>query len=150
MEDLLKISEISVTYKPKKANKPIIKSSDDAARIARQFFPEETINLQERFIAMYLNRANRLIGVYTVSIGGITGTIADTRLILSVALKTVATSIILLHNHPSGSLKPSNADLSLTSKIKEAARYMDILVADHLIVSPEIDTYYSFADEGLM
>jgi len=116
--------------------------------IARKFFPEDSINLQERFIAMYLNRANRVIGIYLVSIGGITGTVADTRLILGVALKTAAVGIILAHNHPSGNLKPSRVDEDLTRRIKEAAQYMDIKVLDHLILGPVDNGYYSFADEG--
>ena len=99
---------------------------------------------------MYLNRSNRVLGVYPVSLGGITGTIADIRLILSVALKIVATCIVLAHNHPSGSLKPSRADIELTSKIKEAAKYMHITLMDHLILSPEEDQYLSFADEGFL
>lgn len=98
---------------------------------------------------MYLNRANRVIGVYKVSVGGITGTVADPRLILSVALKSAATSIILAHNHPSGNLKPSRADLELTTKIKTAAQLMDITVLDHLIVTSD-EGFLSFADEGLM
>ena len=99
---------------------------------------------------MYLNRANRVIGVFPVSTGGITATIADPRLILAVALKTGACSIILAHNHPSGNLKPSHADEELTHKIKEAAKFMDIKVIEHLIISPDREMYYSFADEGLM
>lgn len=148
MENTFTISEISVTYKPKKADRPIIATAHDAMIIARKFFPEDSINLQERFIAMYLNRANRVIGIYLVSIGGITGTVADTRLILGVALKTAAVGIILAHNHPSGNLKPSRVDEDLTRRIKEAAQYMDIKVLDHLILGPVDNGYYSFADEG--
>ena len=150
MEELLTIAEISVSYKPKKADRPKITTSSEAVKIARMFFPPETIELQERFIAMYLNRANKVIGVYPVSIGGITGTVADPRLILAVALKVAACSIILAHNHPSGSLMPSRADEELTLKIKEAAKYMDIRVIEHLILSPDENTYYSFADEGIL
>lgn len=150
MKELLTISEIHVSYRPKKAHRPKIISSQDAIEVARQFFSDDTISLQESFIAMYLNRANRVIGVYPVSTGGITGTVADTRLILSVALKVVATAIILVHNHPSGNMTPSNADMSLTQKIKVAASYMDIQVTDHLILSPEVGCYYSFAEEGLL
>jgi len=150
MQELLTISEITVSYKPKRAHKPLITTSTDAAAIARRFFPDDTIGLQESFIAIYLNRANRVIGVYLVSTGGITGTVADPRLILAVALKVVAVSIILCHNHPSGSLKPSRADEELTQKIKEAAKYMDIKVIEHLILSPDENSYYSFADEGLL
>lgn len=149
MEHLLKISEITVQYKPAKANKPKIISSSEALSIIRCFFQEDTIDLQEQFVAMYLNRANRVIGVYKVSMGGITGTVADPRLILSVALKSAATSIILAHNHPSGNLKPSKADIDLTMKIKAAAVLMDITVLDHLIITSD-EGFLSFADEGLI
>ena len=150
MENTFTISEISVTYQPQKGNRPIIATSHDAMTIARKFFPEDTIHLQERFVAIYLNRANRVIGIYLVSIGGITGTVADTRLILAVALKTAATSIVLAHNHPSGNLKPSKADEELTRRIAEGAKLMDINILDHIILSPETGAYYSFADEGLI
>jgi DNA repair protein RadC len=144
------IAEISVNYNPSNADKPTIICSIDAYVLFLDFFPKETISLQESFVAMYLNRANRVIGIYLASTGGITGTVADVRLILSVALKTAATGIMLAHNHPSGSLKPSGADIELTNKIKEAAKFMDINVLDRMILSPEDGKYYSFADEGLM
>ena len=86
--------------------------------------------------------------MYEVSSGGITGTVADPRLILAAAIKSLAVAIVLAHNHPSGNLKPSQADEQLTAKIKEAAKYHDINVLDHIIVTP--DAYYSFADEGLL
>lgn len=144
------ISEISVSYNPKIKDQPIITHSEDAYRIFYSCFPEETIQLQERFFVMYLNRSNTVLGIYPVSTGGITGTVADPRLILAVALKGAATAIMLCHNHPSGSLKPSNADIDLTFKIKEAARYLDITILDHIIVSPIRGEYLSFVDEGLL
>lgn len=150
MENLINVSEISVSYKPAKAHRPVIKSSSEAASIVRQFFPDGTMELQERFMAMYLNRANRVIGVYPVSVGGITGTVADPRIILAVALKVLAVNIILFHNHPSGSLQPSRADMTLTEKIKQAALYHDIAVVDHLILTSDEGVYYSFADEGYL
>lgn len=150
MKHLLTIREISVSYKPRKADRPLITTSLDAMILARQFFPLETIALQETFMAMYLNKANKVIGIYPLSIGGITGTVADIRLILSVALKAAATGIILFHNHPSGSLMPSQPDIALTQKTKEAALYMDIKVLDHIILAPDMGIYYSFADEGLL
>jgi DNA repair protein RadC len=101
------------------------------------------------FVVMYLNRANHVIGVYKLSLGGITGTIADPRLILATALKVAASSIILAHNHPSSNLKPSKADELLTNKIKQGALFMDIQVSDHLILSSS-EGYYSFADEGMI
>ena len=88
-----------------------------------------------------------MIGSYQLSKGGITGTIADVRLILSVALKTLATGLILAHNHPSGNLKPSEADIQLPQKVKDAAKLMDIEVLDHMILSS--NGYFSFTDDGL-
>jgi DNA repair protein RadC len=102
----------------------------------------------EVFAVIFLNRANKINGFRIISEGGITGTVADPRIILKKALEEDAVSIILCHNHPSGSLKPSRADEELTHKIKEAAKFFDIKVLDHLIVGD--DGYYSFADEGIL
>ena len=102
----------------------------------------------EVFAVVYLNRANKIIQLEIISEGGLTGTVADPRIILRKALEHSATSIILSHNHPSGNLKPSRQDEDLTSKIKEAALYLDISVIDHIIVSEE--GYFSFADKGLL
>ena len=99
---------------------------------------------------MYLNRANRVLGIYPMSSGGITGTVVDIRLILSIALTTATTSIILAHNHPSGNMKTSKTDLELTNRIKEGAKLMDIKLLDHLIISPVDREYFSFADNGLI
>jgi DNA repair protein RadC len=103
---------------------------------------------REVFAVIFLNKANKVNHFEIISSGGITGTVADPRVILKKALEENAVSIILCHNHPSGSLRPSRADEELTAKIKEAARYFDIKVIDHIIVSE--DGYYSFADEGLL
>ena len=100
----------------------------------------------EVFALLFLNRANRIRHFEIISTGGMTGTVADPRIILKKALEEDAVSIILCHNHPSGNLRPSRADEELTSKIRHAARYFDIQVLDHIIVSTE--GYYSFADEG--
>ena len=99
---------------------------------------------------MYLNRMNRVLGVYPMSMGGISGTVVDIRLILSIALTTASTAIILCHNHPSGNMKSSQADIELTTRIKECAKLMDIKLLDHLIISPTEGEYYSMADEGLL
>ena len=140
------VAEIEVVYKPAISDKPIISSSLDAYNVLVNFFPSETLCLQERFVAMYLNRSNRVNGVYHMSTGGITGTVVDIRLLLSVALKTAATGIILAHNHPSGNLKPSETDKELTNKIKKASEYMDIKLLDHLIIS--FGAYLSFSEQG--
>lgn len=97
---------------------------------------------------MYLNRANRVIGIHRHSTGGVAGTVVDTKQILAVALKSNASSLILCHNHPSLNLQPSQADLEITRKIKQAAQTMDLSLLDHLIITSE--GYYSFADEGVL
>ena len=139
-------AEIQISYIPKKTLGNKISCSEDAYQLLKDFYPQETISLQERFVVAYLNRAHNVIGVYEASVGGLTGTIADPRLILSVALKIAATSIILSHNHPSGNLNPSNTDQELTHKIREACKYLDINVLDHIIITPK--TFYSFADSS--
>lgn len=125
--------------------KKIISTSND---IADYLMAKLKDYRHEVFAVMYLNRANKINHFEIVSEGGITGTVADPRIILKKALEEDAVSIILCHNHPSGSLKPSRADEDLTHKIKEAAKYFDIRVLDHMIVSDA--GYFSFADEGLL
>jgi len=146
---ITQVAEISVSYRPAIANKPIIKCALDAYVVLREFFTPETIQVNEQFLVMYLNKANRVLGVYPAFVGGITSSIVDLRLILSIALKTLATSVVLCHNHPSGSLSPSKQDIDVTQRIKEAAKYLDIVVQDHLIVTFE-QKYFSFADDGLL
>jgi DNA repair protein RadC len=143
------IAEIRLYYKPKKETRPKISCSADGYNQALKFFDKNTIALQEQFIVLYLNRANLVLGGHKVFTGGLTGTVADVRLILGIALKACACSIIISHNHPSGNLKPSGADQELTNKLKEAGKLMDITLLDHIILSPE-GTFYSFADEGLI
>lgn len=102
----------------------------------------------EVFAVVFLNRALKVKNYKIISRGGLTGTVADPRVILKHAIDEGATSIILSHNHPSGSLNPSRADKELTFKIKQAASFLDIIVSDHIIVGDE--GYFSFADEGLI
>jgi len=149
MTKLFEVSEILVSYKPKIGRKPVIASSLDAYNILLPFFSTETIALQEQFVALYLNRSNRVLGGYKLSTGGITGTVADIRLILSVALNIAALGIILAHNHPSGNLRPSRADEELTANIKNAAKFMEVKILDHIIFGEE-NQYFSFADEGIL
>jgi DNA repair protein RadC len=125
--------------------KAIITTSTDMANYLRSALKDYR---HEVFAVVFLNRANKVNHFEIISEGGITGTVADPRIILKKALDADAVSIILSHNHPSGSLKPSRADEELTLKIKEAARYFDIRVIDHIIVSEE--GYYSFSDEGIL
>ena len=125
--------------------KPVMTSSADIARFLQSKLRDQR---RELFGVLFLNRSNRLNHFEIVSEGGITGTVADPRIILRKALEQDAVSLVLCHNHPSGSLKPSRADEQLTTKIKEAASYFDINVLDHIIISD--DGYFSFADEGMM
>jgi DNA repair protein RadC len=125
--------------------KAVMTSSNDVANYLQSLLKDYR---HEVFAVLFLNRANKINHFEIVSEGGITGTVADPRIILKKALEEDAVSLILCHNHPSGSLKPSNADLELTKKIKEAAKFFDIKVMDHLIVSDS--GYYSFADEGIL
>ena len=143
------LSEIQVSYKPGLiSSTTTITNSQNAYEIFKSLFPADTISLQEQFVVLYLNRVNRLIGSYQLSKGGITGIIADVRFILSVALKTLATGLILAHNHPSGNLKPSEVDIQLTKKVKQATKLMDIEVLDHMILTD--GRYFSFTDEGIV
>ncbi|RXK57846.1 JAB domain-containing protein [Lacibacter luteus] len=119
-----------------------------SADIAHFFMAQLQDKLHEVFAVAYLNRANKINHLEVISEGGITGTVADPRIILKKALEHNAVNIVLCHNHPSGSLKPSRADEMLTRKIKEAAVLLDMNVIDHIIVSEE--GYYSFADEGIL
>ena len=123
----------------------ILRTSRDLADILKAKFRD--LNY-EVFAVVYLNQRNKIKNIEVVSRGGITGTVADPRIILKKALLEEATGIVLCHNHPSGNLKPSNADMELTNKITQAAKLMDIKVLDHLIVSEE--GYFSFADEGIL
>lgn len=125
--------------------KPVITNSASVARYLQAILKDKG---QELFIVLFLNRANKINHSEIISKGGITGTVVDPRIVLKRALEEDAVSIVLCHNHPSGSLKPSRADELLTSKIKEAARYFDIRIFDHIIVSDA--GYYSFADDGLL
>jgi len=102
----------------------------------------------EVFVALFLNRSHKIISYEIISKGGISGTVADPRIILKKALDAGASSLIICHNHPSGNLQPSQQDDLLTQKIKSAALYFDIKLLDHIIVSEE--GYYSFADEGIL
>ena len=125
--------------------KETISSSADVAAYLQTLFKDYQ---HEVFAVLFLNRSNKINHFQIISEGGITGTVADPRIILKRALEENAVSLILCHNHPSGSLKPSRSDEELTQKIKEASRFFDIKVLDHLIVSE--DGYFSFADEGIL
>ncbi len=123
--------------------RPLIQSSKDAYN---SLWPHMADLDHEQFWVLLLNRANKVLGAKKVSQGGMTGTVADPKLIFKTAIENDACSIILSHNHPSGNLKPSQSDMELTKKLKEAGKILEIQVLDHIIVAA--GAYYSFADEG--
>lgn len=140
------IPEIEIKYKSTEIEKTKITSSKAAEECFRKMFNSDTIEYIESSIVIFLNRANKTIGWYKLSQGGINGTIMDQRIIFAVALKCGASGIIISHNHPSGQLFPSNEDNLITNKIKEAGKILDITLLDHIIITE--DGYYSYADNG--
>lgn len=147
---LNQVSEIQLTYNPvvKPSQRPKIGQSIDAYNLLLNNWDLGKIDFIEQFKIMLLNRANKVLGIVDVSTGGVAGTVADPKVIFSAALKANASVIILSHNHPSGNLKPSQADLDLTRKLIAAGTYLDINVIEHIIITSE--GYLSFADEGLL
>jgi DNA repair protein RadC len=143
------LHEIEVTYKSVPSQQRIITSSYQANELTHEIYElsNAKIDLKEYFFIILLNRRNKVISYYKLSEGGISGTIADIRLAFSTALKCVSTAMILVHNHPSGQLKPSDADEKLTKQFIDAGKILDILILDHIIVTSN-NGYYSFADEG--
>jgi DNA repair protein RadC len=146
------IAEVKLSYVPgnyDKKQRPTVTSSRQVYEAFYNFWDLSQIAYRESFKVMLLNRANRVIGIMNVGEGGQAGTVADPKLIFQSALLSHAASIILCHNHPSGNLRPSEADIKLTRKIKEGAAYLEIALLDHLIITPE-EEYFSFADEGII
>lgn len=127
------------------SDKEYIKSSNDAYQLMK---PEMLDLNYEEFWIILLKRNNEVIKKERVSLGGMSGTVVDTKVIMKKALEELASSLILVHNHPSGNRKPSQADITITKKLKEAGRIMDIPVLDHIIFTD--DDYFSFSDESLM
>lgn len=124
-----------------------ISSSKDAADFIRKFYSDD-IEIYESFFLLLLNRANNTVGYAKISQGGITGTVVDTKIIAKYIIDTLSSAVILAHNHPSGALKPSQADIQVTKKITKVLEMVDSKVLDHVILTDEGE--YSFADNGLI
>ena len=146
-----KVNEIKISYREKTRtiHAEPIKSSEDVAQLLFGHWDSMTIGLNESFKVLLLNNSNKVKGIYQLSFGGITGTIVDIRILFALALKSLSVGIIIAHNHPSGKLKPSEADKLLTTKIGKAAKLFDIKLLDHVIITPNKE-YFSFADNGLL
>jgi DNA repair protein RadC len=140
------VAEIDISYSQRIAARDRIKitGSDDVYKACSLFWP--SYDHVEYFYILLLNRANCVLGTYMLSKGGFTGTLVDVRVIFQVALKTCSTSIVAIHNHPSGNLLPSDADRQITKKIADAGKLLDITLLDHVIISSE--SFRSMADEG--
>lgn len=148
---MMKLPEIILTLQYKGTKKTELKkidSSRTAAEVLRLFFNDGTINFSEEFVMVCLNTAAQVIGYYRVSKGGMTSTTVDVRIIATIALNCCATNVIIAHNHPSGQLKPSEADKRVTERVKEGLNTLDIKLSEHIILSDE--GYFSFADEGMI
>jgi DNA repair protein RadC len=150
MQSLFQFAEIEITYRNKQPlnDRPVLNSSRRVYDLLRTAWDENKLELQEQFNVLLLDNGCRALGIFEIGMGGIDYTPVDIRLIFATALKARATRLVLAHNHPSGTLKPSNADKDLTKKIQLAGQLMDIKIADHLIITR--NDYYSFADNGLI
>lgn len=144
------VAEIQLVYKTKikASERPFINSSKTAYQLALQSWNSDTIEFFEQFKILLLNQSNKVLGMYEVSSGGISGTVVDLRLIFAAALKANAVSLIMIHNHPSGQARPSHGDIQITIKTKQAGSILQVQLLDHLIITSE--TYYFFADEGAL
>lgn len=143
------ISEIKIKYNPVKLDNGNVKiqSSHDAFKVVLKHWNPDIIELQEEFKVLLLNNSNEVLGIYEMTKGGMTSTMVDIKLLFAVVLKSCATAIITVHNHPSGKLKPSTSDIDIYTKIKNAAGMLDVKYLDNLIIS-KIGKY-SFSDEGI-
>ena len=140
-----KIREIEVTFDKEAYFFGQVTSSNDVYNFLKEQILKG-IEIQEHFIAVYLNQANKIIGYYHHSTGTINATMVDTEIVVAVALKTLAKSVIISHNHPSGNLQPSEADRKLTRRLKESLKLFDVHLVDHIIVTK--NGYYSFAERS--
>ncbi|WP_343522365.1 JAB domain-containing protein [Pedobacter sp.] len=150
VQEQFKVAEVQVSYKPDYniSERPRISSSEQTYQLLKNQWDLGRIAFLEEFKVLLLNRSNRLLGIVDISMGGISGTYVDPKVVYAVALKGNASSLILTHNHPSGSLKPSEADIKLTKRLVECGKLLEITVFDHIIISK--DSFYSFADDGII
>jgi DNA repair protein RadC len=145
----MNIPEIKISFKVdkvKKSEMTQISTSKQGYDVLREVFNADTIDWLEEAIVLCLNNASKVVGFYKLSTGGVTGTVMDPRIIFTVALNCGASGIVIAHNHPSGTLKPSQNDIDITYKIREGGKLLNIKLLDHIIVTDE--GYYSFGDDG--
>lgn len=139
------ISEYSLKYTKSEIQKTKITTSESASKVIRQFYFDD-ISIYESFFILLLNRANNTTGFAKISQGGTAGTVVDIKIIAKYAVDSLSPNIIICHNHPSGNKQPSDADLNITRKIKDALLLLDIKLVDHIIITE--NDFFSFADNG--
>ena len=140
-----KISEFSLKYTKTDIQKTKVTTSESASNVIRKFYFDD-INIYESFFILLLNRANNTTGFAKISQGGTAGTVVDIKIIAKYAVESLSSAVIICHNHPSGNKQPSDADLNITRKIKDALLLLDIKLIDHIIITE--NDFYSFADNG--
>ena len=138
--------KIKVKVTATKGDEVFISSPDDLPDMLRMLFNADTIEWTEEFLVVCLNRAHKVLGYYKVGAGGFSNVVCDPKVVLTVALQSAASSIILAHNHPSGNTNPSDSDVAVTEKIRKACSYLDINLLDHFIITN--NSYYSFMERG--
>ena len=141
------LAEIKITYRNKQKFSEMrkITCSREVVEVFRSVWSDQ-IEYREEFAILCLNRANKVLGYSFISSGGLAGTVVDAKVVFQIALKSNASAVILAHNHPSGNKQPSEPDIELTKKMKQAGTLLDLPVLDHVILTEE--SYYSLADEG--
>lgn len=144
------ITEVELIYRNplKPSLRPVVRSAKEAYELFMKNWNLDKIEIQEEFKIMLLNRACKVLGIFTLALGGPNSVIVDRKLLFATVLKANAGRIILAHNHPSGGLKPSEADLLLTKTLTAAAGLLEIAIEDHLIITRE--NYYSIMEEGVI
>lgn len=144
------LNEIEVTYARKEVSPTAIIDIAHAGMIVSDVFKKSKCQLEykEYFFIILVNRANKVIGYHKLSEGGLSGTIADIKLAFAIALKSLASAMILAHNHPSGTLLPSQADIDLTNQFAEAGKILNLKILDHIIITSE--GYFSFAAKHML
>lgn len=149
-KEFFNVAEVQLSYKPhfKAQERPQVNSAKQAYQILLDSWDKSLINYLEQAKMILLNRNNRVLGLVDLSTGGGGSTVMDSKVIFAVALKATATSIIIAHNHPSGNIRPSSQDITVTEKLVKAAKILEIDIHDHLILSE--NSYFSMAEEGMM
>lgn len=146
--NIMEVAEIKVSYSNTNLERIKVTNSQILFNLILKQWDLDLIELQEEVKIVLLNRANIVLGLYEMSKGGTSGTVVDIKIILGIALKCNASSIVITHNHPSGSLEPSEPDKSITKKLKEACKLLDLNLLDHLIITTQ--GYYSFSDNLIL